>query len=150
MLNPFSCRPFHLQLKIMFVLFNKVEIISCSVSQQWFVTTHLLVASFYRACHRFRLMKRDDYFWVNFDHFRKRASFFKAAGAVVEISSSLQITNFNQVKPAQICETHCTCYGLSPSNFKTIITNPGHNEQIRSVWLFFFTVLCSQNATDLP
>ena len=34
-------------------------------------------------------------------------SFFEAAGAVLKISLSLQITNFNQVKLAQICETHC-------------------------------------------
>ena len=37
----------------------------------------------------------------------KQASFFEAAGAVVEISSSLQITNCNQVKLAQILDTHC-------------------------------------------
>ena len=32
---------------------------------------------------------------------------FEAAGAVVEISSSLQNLNRNQVKLAQIRETHC-------------------------------------------
>ena len=37
----------------------------------------------------------------------KQALFFEAAGAVVEISLSLQISNYNQVKPAQIHETHC-------------------------------------------
>ena len=33
--------------------------------------------------------------------------FLKAAGAVVKISSSLKVTNPNQVKLAQIRETHC-------------------------------------------
>ena len=33
---------------------------------------------------------------------------FEAAGAVVEISLSLQITNFNQVKLAQIFDMHCS------------------------------------------
>ena len=35
------------------------------------------------------------------------STIFKAAGAVVEISSSLQNSNPNQVKLAQIGETHC-------------------------------------------
>ena len=37
----------------------------------------------------------------------KWATFFEAAGAVVEISSSLRIMNCNQVKLAQILDTHC-------------------------------------------
>ena len=38
----------------------------------------------------------------------KKASFLEAAGAVVEISSCLRSSNRNQVKLAQIRETHCT------------------------------------------
>ena len=45
-------------------------------------------------------------FLSNFWPLLNRASFSEAAGAVVEISSSLQITNLNQVKLAQIRETH--------------------------------------------
>ena len=37
----------------------------------------------------------------------KQASFFEAAGAVAKIGSSLWITNSNQVKLAQIRDTHC-------------------------------------------
>ena len=33
--------------------------------------------------------------------------FFEAAEAVLEISSCIQITNFNHVKLAQILDTHC-------------------------------------------
>ena len=36
----------------------------------------------------------------------KQASFFEAAGADVKIRSSLQITNFNQVKLVQIHDMH--------------------------------------------
>ena len=61
--------------------------------------------STYRVCRGYRLMKRDDYFWVNSDHFWSKHHFFEAAGAVVEISSSLWIINFNQVKLAQILGT---------------------------------------------
>ncbi len=32
-------------------------------------TAHLVSSSLYRVCYRFRLTKRDDYFWVNFDRF---------------------------------------------------------------------------------
>ena len=41
-----------------------------------------------------------------------RASLYKAAGAVVEISSSLQNLNHNQVKLAQISENHCMYLGV--------------------------------------
>ena len=36
------------------------------------------------------------------------STIFEAAGAVVEISSSLQSLSHNEVKLAQIRETHCT------------------------------------------
>ena len=37
----------------------------------------------------------------------KQAAFFEAAGTVVEIGSSLNIRNFNQVRLVQIRDTHC-------------------------------------------
>ena len=61
----------------------------------------------YRVCHGFRFTTRDDYYWVDLDHFWSKHRFFEAAGAVVEISLGLQSSNRNQVKLAQICETHC-------------------------------------------
>ena len=76
------------------------------------------VALDYRVCHGFRLTKRDDYFWVTFDHFWSKHHFFEAAGALVEISSSLQSSNHNQVKLAQIRETHCR-----PLSHKNYFTN---------------------------
>jgi len=41
--------------------------------------------------------------------------FFEAAGAEVEISLSLQSSNRNQVKLAQIYEAHCTNFDYSQS-----------------------------------
>ena len=43
----------------------------------------------YRVCQVFILTKRDDYFWVDFDHFW-RAPFLEAAGAVAKIGLSLK------------------------------------------------------------
>ena len=43
----------------------------------------------------------------------KQAPFFEAAGAEVEISSSLLITNCNQVKLAQILDTHCIMFSIA-------------------------------------
>ncbi len=39
--------------------------------------------TFYRVCHGFRLMKQDDYFWVDFDH-------LDAAWAELQIGLSLK------------------------------------------------------------
>ena len=38
----------------------------------------------------------------------KKSNIFEAAGPVVEIGSSLNIMNFNQVKLGQIRNTHCS------------------------------------------
>jgi len=46
--------------------------------------------------------------WTTF----KAIVIFKAAGAVVEINSSLLIMNFYQVKLAQICESHSLTWHL--------------------------------------
>ena len=35
---------------------------------------------FYRVCHRFWLTKRDDYFWVDFDHIRIEQYFWRQLG----------------------------------------------------------------------
>ena len=51
----------------------------------------------YRVCHWFRLRKRDDYFWVIFDHFWSKPHFFEADGAVVKIGLSLKPYYNNQV-----------------------------------------------------
>jgi len=45
----------------------------------------------YRVCHGFRLMKRDDYFHVKFDHL-----FFEAAGVVVKIGWSLKPNHYKE------------------------------------------------------
>jgi len=34
----------------------------------------------YRVCHRFRLTKQDDYFWVDFDHFLIEQYFWRQLG----------------------------------------------------------------------
>ena len=52
---------------------------------------------FYRVRHGFRLINRDDYFRVDFDHF---LSFFVSLWAVEKIGLSL--SKFNQVKLVQI------------------------------------------------
>ncbi len=43
----------------------------------------------YRVCRKFRLTKRVDYFWVNFDHFWIK-QYFWISGSVMKIDSSLK------------------------------------------------------------
>ena len=62
----------------------------------------------------------------------KRASFFEAAWAVVESSLSLRITNFNQVKLAQILDTHCTLHDM-PIFFHILCVN-------KDVFLYFLII----------
>ena len=45
---------------------------------------------------------------IFFESLLKQATFFEAAGAILEIGLSLNITNFNQVKVLQIRDTHCS------------------------------------------
>jgi hypothetical protein len=40
-------------------------------------------------CHRFRLTKQVDYFWVDFDHFLIKQNFW-ISGAVIKIDSSIK------------------------------------------------------------
>jgi len=47
-------------------------------------------------CLGFRLRKREDYFWVDFDHFFNRAVFLEAAGAVLKIGLSLNQTTIGK------------------------------------------------------
>ena len=61
----------------------------------------------YRVCQGFRLTKRDDFFELILTTF-EASIIFEAAGAVVEISLSPHNSNRNQVKLAQIRETHCS------------------------------------------
>jgi len=49
-----------------------------------------------RVCHRFRLIKRYDYFWVNFDRLNK-VSFLEAVGEVLKIGSSLKANHHQEI-----------------------------------------------------
>ena len=44
----------------------------------------------YRVCHGFRLTKQEDYFRVNFDHFRSKLCFFRQLGQVASIGLSVK------------------------------------------------------------
>ena len=82
-------------------------------------------------CHGFRIMNRDDYFWVKYDHFESKLHFFEAVGAVVEIGSEpktkpllLILTMFVQIR----IDTHCRIQnvkfflGLGATFFKMQLT----------------------------
>ena len=69
----------------------------------------------YRVCHRLRLIKWTDYFWVIFGHFLpllKWASFFEAA-AKPGLSLKPNQTKFNQVKLFQIPDKVCSNFRLA-------------------------------------
>ena len=73
----------------------------------------------------------------------KPASFFEASGAVVEIIWSLQIMNFNQVKLAQIPETHCRSFFIFRHGQKMIhflLHNPSFG-QVKEACLLSSQVL---------
>ncbi len=61
----------------------------------WISGEHQL--SLYRVCHGFRLTKRNGYLCVNFDHFLNRASFLKAAGALLKIGSSIKPYRYRKI-----------------------------------------------------
>jgi hypothetical protein len=48
------------------------------------VCIYLIAAGIYRVCNRFRLTKREDYFWVNFDHFWIVQCFWRQGGGSIE------------------------------------------------------------------
>jgi len=72
----------------------------------------------YRVCHEFKLTKRDDYFWVVFDHSWSKHHFWGNWGSIKN-GSSLKPSNHFQVKFVQIrdrfvrkaLEQACTTYG---------------------------------------
>ena len=73
----------------------------------------------------------------------KRASVFWAAGAV-EFSSSLRSSNCNQVKLAQIRETHCRPIKLILNQHNTVNKKARHSKLIFLLWSMskcFFTVI---------
>jgi len=48
--------------------FSSVELFKLKIKRSTW-TSGLLTKKFYRLCHRLRLRKQYNYFWVNFDHF---------------------------------------------------------------------------------
>ncbi len=48
-------------------------------------------------CHRFRLMKQDEYVLVNFDHFWIKQNFLRLAGAVLKLGSSLKPNHHQEI-----------------------------------------------------
>jgi len=96
----------------------------------------------------FRLKKRDNYFWVNFDHFWSKQCFFEAAVVVVKIGTSLKqitINKFKQIKLVQICERSaerfkgfCQGYNHKPQNSK----NPSNSEIKKILNLYHLNKLC--------
>ncbi len=50
----------------------------------------------YRLCHGFRLTKRDDYFWVDFDHFWIKQYFWRQLGQYWNLTRALNWTTIGK------------------------------------------------------
>jgi len=61
----------------------------------------------YRVCHRFRLTKQDDYFWVIFGHSWSKRHFLRQVWQCQKIGLSRKLNHQNKVKLVLIYETLC-------------------------------------------
>jgi len=79
------------------ILSNKSEIlilINLSFNGSW--DDFERIFHFYRVCHGLRLMKQEDYFWVNFDHFWIEHYFWRLLGQYWKLSPAQNQTTIRK------------------------------------------------------
>ena len=75
--------------------------VSCSSIQRTDSTDSFKKCNPTTVCHGIRLARRNDYFWVTFNHFWSKLHFFETAGAVA-IGSSLKSNHHNKVNQVNL------------------------------------------------
>jgi len=91
-------------LHCVFILYNKPVRLLFGSTVSWKRLLNFYYLPCYRVCHGFRFTTRDDYFWVNFDHFwierhfmRQLGQYWKSARAY-EIQPATKLSLSKSVK----------------------------------------------------